>query len=324
MAPVIRDTVMDVNNLLMVIREQFPAHPPGGLGDTLSRVLEETGPGASSAGARRAGEAEAALQGAAQQLATQVTQLGEAMRSPQVMSDRWNLLAELQSHRARFREQIGDLVFNTALVFAEVQRKDVVPFFDQEVKAAVTVRGTVADLIRLFGSRLEQIREAEPEDVQWNATQLEKEMDSFGRTPAYRAFRAHDKRRLIELRDELRGLLGRPNPSRRGLLQIVEPFDEFVRSLAGVNSREMLLIHDREAMAECGVGVERAGQLLSTDPEGAAAALGEAIAKAQSLYGRDPELDAFLRKSRKAAPTGTDVAENLERLVALLANLQLY
>jgi hypothetical protein len=37
MAPVIRDTVMDVNAVLAVIRESFPSHTPGGLADTLSQ-----------------------------------------------------------------------------------------------------------------------------------------------------------------------------------------------------------------------------------------------------------------------------------------------
>ena len=58
-------------------------------------------------------------------------------------------------------------------------------------------KGAVGDLIRVMGSRMEKIADAEPEDVQWNAQQLEKELDIFGKTPAYRALRAQDKRKVI-------------------------------------------------------------------------------------------------------------------------------
>ena len=65
------------------------------------------------------------------------------------------------------------------------------------------VRATAADLRRVVTARLEEVREAEPEDVQWNAQQLEKELDVFGRTPAYATLRAQDKRRVIEFRQQL-------------------------------------------------------------------------------------------------------------------------
>jgi hypothetical protein len=320
---------MDVNALLSVIREQFPAEPKG-LADTLSLAIEESGdePGgeAGSPDARRVGQVVSALQGAVTQLSQQITELGELMRSPQVVSDRWNLLAELQRFRSRFREEIGDLVYDSASVFEELRREEVVPGHAEAVSTALLVRATVSDLRRVVGARRQTIRDAESEDVQWNAQQMEKEMDLFGQTPAYAALRAQDKRTVIEFRQRLGELTRRQGTTHAELLALVEPFAEVVSSLDKVNKRQILISHDREVLAACGVRLEHADQTMSRDPAAAARLLAEATLTAQALYGRDGELDAFLRRSRKrslATLDGPELQQNLDQLRSLLANLQI-
>jgi hypothetical protein len=315
MAPVIRDTVMDVNALLNVIREQFSAQPVAGRpGAPLTATVET----------RRAKDASELLQGWMQQLAQGITQLGEAMRNPAVVSDRWTLLAELQRLRARFREQIGNLVFESASAFGPVTRQQVVPGHEAEVKAAVMVRALVADLARIVTSRVAKVREAEPEDVQWNAQQLQTELDAFGRTAAYRHLRAQDKRRVIEVRGKVGQLSIQENPRKPELLAAAEELDFFVRTLSNVNQRQVFITHDREVWAGCGVKLERAAGLLGSEPAAAARLLAEATASAQSLYGRDARLDTFLRKARKtqlAQLTGPELRSTLESLQSLLAGL---
>jgi hypothetical protein len=91
-----------------------------------------------------------------------------------------------------------------------------------------------------------------------------------------------------------------------------------------VNQRQVLIAHDREVWAGCGVRLERALGLLGSDPPGAARALAEAAASAQSLYGREPRLDAFLRKVRKvqlAQLSGAELRSSVETLQSLLAGL---
>jgi hypothetical protein len=315
MAPIIRDTVMDVNALLMVIREQFPQHPPGGLGDTLSQALEEAGVPSSG---RSEKETEEALHQSLQQLANQVTQLGERMRSPTVVSDRWNLIAELQTFRHAFREQIGTLVHATASAFSpDARKEEVVPFYAEDLAAALALRATVADLVRITSARLEKVREAEAEDVQWNCNQLEKELDSFGKTPAYKSLGAQDKRVLIELRAELTKLGASHSLPKRELLAQVEPFAEFVRALAGRTHSEMLVGHDREVCAGVGVALEQ----RTDDPDAAVKQLHDALARAQKLYGRDEELDLFLRRARKQPPGFAELGETIERFTSLLTKL---
>lgn len=309
MAPVIRDTVVDVNALLTVIREEFGQQRPVR---------------ADEAFARRAREATELLQGAMGRLAGDITQLGEAMRSPSVVSDRWNLLTEIQRFRSTFREQMGTLVYDSVSAFADVGREEVVPGYEQEVKAAVVVRAITSDLARLVTARLEKISEAEPEDLQWNAQQLQNELDTFGRTAAYRNLRAQDKRRVIEVRAEVARLAQEERPTREALTRVAVDLEAFVRGLAGVNQRQILIVHDREVWAACGVRLERAMGALQRDPGLAARALAEAAASAQALYGRDTALDTFLRKARRqslAQLQGAELRQTLETFQTLLANL---
>ncbi len=316
MAPVIRDTVMDVNAILNVVREQFAVRPVGGAGSGA--------PLAATVEARRAKDASELLLGWMQQLAQGVTQLGEAMRNPAVVSDRWTLLSEIQRLRERFREQIGNLVFESASAFGPVTRQQVVPGHEAEVKAAVMVRAIVADLSRIVSARLSKVREAEPEDVQWNAQQLQTELDAFGRTAAYKHLRAQDKRRIIELRGRTGQMAIQENPGKQDVLSLVEELDDVVRSLTQVNRRQLLITHDREVWAACGVRLERALGLMGSDAAGAARALAEAAASAQSLYGRDAKLDAFLRRARKtqlAQLSGSELRTTVETLQSLLAGL---
>lgn len=305
MAPVIRDTVMDVNALLNVILQLFP-------------------PNSVNAGSRADREAAGVLREAMSQMAQEITQLGEMMRNPAVVSDRWSLLAEIQRFRARFRDEIGNLVYDSASALAEVKRSEVVPGYEAEVKASVNVRAIVADLARLVAARFNKIREAEPEDVQWNAQQLQGELDAFGRTAAYRSLRAQDKRRIIEVRMEVSRLALQPNPGKAELLEVMQGLDIFVRSLSAVNQRLLLIQHDREVWAACGVRLEHAMDIVGSEDALAAKALSEAAMAAQALYGREPTLDVFLRKSRKVLLTslrGPELRNTLETFQELLGKL---
>lgn len=303
MAPVIRDTVMDVNVLLNVIREQFPAQAKA-----QGKVQESS----------------AVLQEAMSQLAQQITQLGEAMRNPSVVSDRWTLLSEVQRFRSAFREHIGNLVYASISVFGDVSRKETVPGYEAEVKAAMTVRAVVADLGRIIAARLAKVRDVGPVDVQAHAQQAQNELDAFGRTAAYRGLRAQDKRHIIELRGKLGPLAAMAAPPKDELLAVVEELDTLVRSLSAVNQRQVLILNDREVWAACGVRLERAMGLVDSDPAAAAKLLAEAAAIGQSLYGRETNMDAFLRKARKAqlnTLAGPELRATLEQLQGLLANL---
>jgi hypothetical protein len=189
----------------------------------------------------------------------------------------------------------------------------------------VAVRAAVADMIRLIGARLKSVEEAELEDVQWHAQHIERDLDTFGRTAAYKVLRAQDKRVVIEFRREIGRIAARENAAKLELTMALRPFSAFVQSLrAVVNQRELLIAHDREVWASCGVKLERAEALAAKDAAAAAAAFEDAAKTAMALYGRDSALDAFLRKVRKghlAGLGGGSLMKELEGLREILASL---
>jgi hypothetical protein len=188
----------------------------------------------------------------------------------------------------------------------------------------MTVRAIVADLGRILSARLAKVTDAEAGETQAHAQQLQNELDAFGRTAAYRGLRAQDKRHIIELRGRVGPLAAMPTVPKAELLTVLEELDALVRSLSVMNQRQVLIINDREVWAACGVRLERALGLADSDPATAARLLAEAAAIGQSLYGRESNMDAFLRKARKAplaTLTGPELRATLESLQELLANL---
>ena len=246
MAPVVAATLRDVNAFIDLVRTQLAAQPAVSRSGLASLVEDAVLDDAARA------QLERVLESAASQLFEQVQTLGAKVRDPGVVADRWNLLAEVQASRTRFREHIGTLVFDLVAPFADVERSEVVPGLAEEVAGAVTVRAAVADLRRVLESRGSKLRQASAEDVQWHAQHLEQEMDAFGRTAPYRSLRAQDKRRLIEYRHEVRAMAALPLPARADVMEVCQRVLELVKSLAVVNQRSLLRRHDHE-----GVGPER-------------------------------------------------------------------
>lgn len=320
MAPVVAATLRDVNAFIDLVRTQLAAQPAARASGLASLVEEAV----MDEGARA--RLEGVLQQAAEQLFEQVQSLGAKVREPSVVADRWNLLAEVQSSRTRFREHIGTLVFDLVAPFADVERSDVVPGLAEEVAGAVAVRAAVSDLRRVLEARAAKLRQASAEDVQWHAQHLEQEMDAFGRTAPYRSLRAQDKRRLIEYRHEVRSMASLPLPARADVLEVCQRVLELVRGLAVVNQRSLLRRHDHEVWARSGVKLEQAEALLAMDIRAAAVALSEAAELAAGLYGRSEPLDEFLRRARKQSLSllpPEQVGRAVEEFRALLAGLPL-
>lgn len=298
LAPVVGATIADVNALLTELHAQFP---PGELAvDPRQGAVDET------------------FQRAAEELKAEVTAFGMRVRDPSVVGDRWNLISELQSFRYRFRERIGAMVFEGAQQLGDCRRREVDPGYEEELAATLVVRSTTADLRRLMRARIHKVSEAGPEDVEWNAKQIEKELNAFGRTAAWRALRAHDKKTILEFRTRLKEI-SRPDLGKLDLLAVLEPFVEFCDNFEAINQRELLVQHDQEVLATMGVTLERAVNAVA-DAE-ASQAFTEAVGLAQTMYGRHADFDAYLRKLRKTPPTGETVRAETEQFLMIMANL---
>ena len=300
LAPVVGSTIADVNSLQAEIEVHFNE----------SAADEAIDP--------RQIDVATSISHARGELRQAVMEFGMRVRDPSVVGDRWNLIAELQSFRFRFRERIGTMVFETASRLGECQRSDVDPGYEEALAATLVVRSTTADLRRLMRARIQKVSEAVAEDIEWNAKQVEKELNAFGRTAAWRALRAQDKKAILEFRQRLKASLSE-SMTKSELLLALEPFVEFVDGFAGINSRELLIQHDQELTASVGVVLERS--MSAPTYEEGVLAFNEAVGLAQALYGRANELDAFLRKVRKTQPAPEALQPEVEQFLVLLSNL---
>jgi hypothetical protein len=298
LAPVVGSTIADVNALLSELANQLPE-------------------GALEAEPRHQA-VDAVLQKGAQTLRGGVTAFGMRMRDPSVVGDRWNLISELQGFRHGFRDQIGAMVFEVAQQLGDCRRREVDPGYHDELAATLVVRSTTADLRRLMHARIQKVSEAEAEDVEWNAKQVEKELNAFGRTAAWRALRAQDKKVILEFRTRLKELAV-PELGKLELISALEPFVEFCDGFEAINQRELLVQHDQEVMATMGVELERASN-SSSDAESHQAFL-EALGLAQTMYGRNAEFDLYLRKQRKTPASPETVRSEVEQFLVIMANV---
>ncbi len=301
-APIIGSTIAEVNTLCSQIEASFP---PG-------EILVES----------RAIAVNEHFQSAAQELRSEVMNFGMRVRDPSVVGDRWNLMTELQMFRFKFRDRIGKMVWDVATAFGECKRREVEPGYEEALAATLVVRAMSADLRRLMRVRIHKVSEAAPTEMFAQAQQMEKELNAFGRTAAWRALRAQDKKTILEFRSNLRKLIAEGSPSKIDLLSLLEPFVEFVDSFAGVSQREILVQHDQEVLASAAVVLERAMSLDGYEEK--LAAFKEAVDHAQKLYGRSQDFDVFLRNQRKGLPPPEALGEQLEQFLVQIAGLSQY
>lgn len=244
------------------------------------------------------------------------------VRDPSVVGDRWNLITELQIFRFRFRDRIGKLVWEISTVFEDTKRRDVEPGYDEALGSTLVVRAMTADLRRLMRVRIHKVGEAAPTEMLVQAQQMEKELNAFGRTAAWRALRAQDKKGILEFRFKLRTLISSGTPSKMELLSLLEPFVEFVDGFGGISQREILVQHDQEVLASVGVMLERAMSVEAADER--LSAFKEALDAGQKLYGRAPDFDSFLRHQRKGLPSPEELSGQLEQFLVQIAGLSQY
>jgi len=315
-APAIRDTLLDVNRLLAVIREHFPA------GTHEERSVDGTAAtGEQAAEARRLESAAAEQIGRLGSLmAAAIAEMGERMRSPQVVSDQWNLLGLLQEFRGLVRSKVGDLIFLSASVFEPVSRSEVVPGHVQDLEEAIAVRRAVVDAARLMSVHQVRVAVAGEGQIADCVASLAGDLDELGRSRIFGLLRTPDRRGFVEFRALLRRFPHALPP--RALRESLDEFVRFVRALSAINRRAVLIEHDRELLAACAVRLEEVDQLRGSDHASALARFGQALGSAQGLYGRAPGLDGYLRRARKGDLGGLSaeaLAVELEGLRAALA-----
>lgn len=302
MAPAIGDTLVGVNQLVAAIHKEFPppARPAG--------PSEGWAPPPASSDERLAQEVEAVLHSIASRLAKRVGELGLQMRRPEVVTDRWALMAELQAFRADFSGRISDLVYLTASAFEDVRREDVVPGYVHQVAARAALRAAAADLRRSLQGRLERAAKAEAPARPALAKQVAESLSAFVTLPASVALRTPQKREVLELRARLLETAAKPELEPDALPALVEPFLVAMDGHMEEVTRTWLIVHDRAVWAACGMRLEQVEMHLALGSPGAARVMADAVEAAGALQGRVAAFDVFLRKARQETGAGLDEA----------------
>ena len=326
LAPVMGSTVQHVNELIDDASLEFPPPPETETDDNLDDAF---GPGKQEGDREEAEpltldeEVARLVSAVCGGMRRDVKGLGERLRNPQVMSDPWMLISDLLEFRGRVRGALGELIYQVASFVAEVDREDVVPGYLAELESGVIVRQATSNLAFLFRGHTRRIGAASDERILPALQDALKDLHSFSRTRALPALRTSDKRIFLETRATLYRLLKQSPPHTRDIKQSVENLARFLDSMSVVSRREALRLHDRSQLAKVGRHLELA-QTNVEEPEVARRELAFGLLAAQRLYGRDVQLDAYLRGQRHFPSdwlSDTELPYEVERVAGLLAGI---
>jgi hypothetical protein len=299
LAPVMGTTVQHVNDVIDGVASQFPARAEG---DGKADMEAAFGPGwgdvqADGADASLEDRIAGLVAAVSSGMRRDVTRLGDRLRNPTVMSDPWMLIQDLLEFRGRVRAAIGELIYQVCSFVAEVDRQDVVPGYAAEMEHSLLVRQATSNLAFLFRGHAKRIAAAAQERILAVLQDALKDVHAFSRTRALHHLRTSDKRIFLESRASLHRLSkAAPTPA-LDIRQGVENLARFLDSMSVVSRRENLRLYDRAQLARAGRHIENA-EVNRGSPEIARAELMEAVKSASALYGRDPQLDAYLRAQR--------------------------
>jgi hypothetical protein len=328
MAPVMADTVQSANALILTAQTAFPPPPRSDSEDDLDAAFGPTHDTGDAEEETKSDEQEIAslVDAVSSGLRRDVTHLGERLRNPTVMADPWNLISDLLEFRGRLRAGIGELIFQVCLRVDEaVERAQVVPGYTWDLDSAVLLRAAATNLAFLFRGHTKRIAGSSDERVVGATADALKDIASFSRTRGLQALRTADKRIFLETRDTLKQLV-KESQSRRGEIKAAaENMARFLDSLSVISRRENLRLHDRSRLAASGRLLESAQEAVGGgDLPRARLHLTSAVRATWSLYGRDAQIDAYLRAQRHFPVewlADPEIEREAERLGTLLAGV---
>src|SRR3989449_2578809 len=300
LAPVMSGTVKQVNEVTAGATAQFP---PPAEDESLDDLDAAFAPSA-SAQAKEEGAPKSTAEEIASLVAAvcsgmrrDVTRLGDRLRNPTVMGDPWMLIQDLLEFRGRVRLGLGELIYQVCSFIAVVDREDVVPGYVGELENSLLVRNATTNLAFLFRGHAKRIGAAADDRIVAVLQDALKDVHAFSRTRALPQLRTSDKRIFLETRATLYRLAKVQPPPTLEIRQAVENLARFLDSMSVVSRRENLRLHDRAQLARAGRHLE-AAQFNLGMPEVARRELADAVKAASALYGRDAQLDAYLRGQR--------------------------
>ncbi|MCC7386527.1 MAG: hypothetical protein IT384_32105 [Deltaproteobacteria bacterium] len=208
--------------------------------------------------------------------------LGGKLRNPNIVGDRWFLLAELHQFLGQCSHCLEAVVATVLNALSAEHLDDLLPRYADATSRAVMLRAAVTDLAHDVEELNQAIARASKEDLAVLKGALADSMTAFAEQPAYRYLKPQDKRPIITFRVSL-GLWEKQGSDPVRLRQQVEGFSRFLSLMCDLNWREELAEHDARFL-------ESARVVLASEMD-----LDLAVPYLKRVRGRSPIIDQSLR-----------------------------
>lgn len=192
----------------------------------------------------------------------------------------------------------------------------VVPGYLTSLGRALLVRRGLADIATKLTDHNDILQNPQRLDEHAAALGAIKQwMKSFVSSVVCRAMRPGDRWQMVEFERELSEQpMGVARNTSEGLVKYVD-------SLASINQREVLVLHDQRTLEEMRESISNARQLIDLSPTTAREMMDRAYQAAQRLRGRNPGTDALIIGLERYAPTSSSPGESVQFLESLEALL---
>jgi hypothetical protein len=290
----------------------------GDIGDLLDGLggleVEATATSDEEDAQRRWDEVASKLGTIAYGLRTQYDDATTRMQSALGNRDMNTVLGLLDDAQSSASEGVHALVAAVYEAFAPVvDSATVVPGYLTSLGRALLVRRGVAELSRQLGPPNDVLQAGDSSLYPAALQSVKMHLHDFVVSPVGRAMRPADRWQMVEFDRALeKEAAGAARLTSEGLVKYLD-------SLATINQREVLLIHDRRALEQMRDALATARQLSDLSPRTSREMAGQAHEAAMRLRGRHPATDQLLADlGREQPPETTPLEEVLARLEHVL------
>jgi len=282
----------DIGDLLDVIDEQAPQRPA----EMWNEVL---------------GKLESIQYGLRTQLEDATARMNVALGAGQA-GQVLGLLDDTQSATSEGVHAIVVAIYETFVPDADPST--IVPGYVTSLGRALLVRRGLAELAAVLGPYNDMLQGDDASRHDNALAMIRSTVRAFVTSDICRSMRAADRFQMVQFDQELHELpLRAARLSSEGLVKYLE-------SLAAINQREVLVVHDQRMIEQLSDSVANARELIDISWRTAADMLKKAYLAALGLRGRSPMTDAIILKLEECPPTPSSPNES-ERLRVLFDEL---
>lgn len=236
----------------------------------------------------------------AMMLHSELVQFSKLMKTQRAMEDRWYLLAGVDEFRGKCTQCFEAILASVVHTFSDQRIEELLPRYRTASQRAATVRAGVTDLSNDLAEARTSFSDCGEHAATACIALFDGMLNAFRSSEAYALLRPVDKEQVVAFRRYLKDCTVGKGLSQ--LQQELEGFSKFLEVLTTINRRPELIRHDQECL-------EKARAVLGTKTS-----VSYIVEMLEPLYGRNPEIDAWIRTAR-----GPDAVEpDRERVNAVV------